>query len=159
MFPPRCMDSVNSDGCVKSQYQTEEPKKEAEPHTGATFQKSAHAQGDKKRCDKNDRCNRVSLCFRNGVKHQADSIPENNSLETLSRSCRAGPSPAEPKTATVAVSLQSLRRCEEQPCPTRKETKTAHRSNRPQPTEICECKQIQAPAKQHYPGKQEPARA
>jgi hypothetical protein len=48
---------------------------------------------------------------------------------------------------------------ESQPRPPRKETKTTYGSNRPEPTEICQRKQIQAPAKQQNPDKQQQARA
>src|SRR5437588_9228861 len=64
-----------------------------------------------------------------------------------------------PGRQTPAALLHLFRRCEEQPCPPRKQTKTADGSNRPQPTEICKCEEIQTSAKQHYPGKQQQARA
>src|SRR6266576_114524 len=49
------------------------------------------------------------------------------------------------------------RRGESQPRPPRKETKTTYGSNRPEPTEVCQRKHIQAPAKQQNPCKQQPA--
>ena len=52
-----------------------------------------------------------------------------------------------------------FRRGESQPRPPRKETKTTYGSNRPEPTEICQRKHIQAPAKQQNPNKQQQARA
>jgi len=52
-----------------------------------------------------------------------------------------------------------FRRGESQPRPPRKETKTTYWSNRPEPTKICQRKQIQAPAKQQNPDKQQQARA
>ena len=52
-----------------------------------------------------------------------------------------------------------FRRGESQPRPPRKETKTTYGSNRPEPTEICQRKHIQAPAKQQNPDKQQQARA
>ena len=48
-------------------------------------------------------------------------------------------------------------RCENQPRPPRKETKTTYGSNRPEPTEVCQRKHIQAPAKQQNPNKQQQA--
>ena len=51
------------------------------------------------------------------------------------------------------------RRGESQPRPPRKETKTTYGSNRPEPTQICQRKHIQAPAKQQNPCKQQQARA
>src|SRR5439155_14693720 len=50
-------------------------------------------------------------------------------------------------------------RGESQPRPSRKETKTTYGSNRPEPTEVCQRKHIQAPAKQQNPNKQQQARA
>jgi|SRR6476660_6083939 len=55
------------------------------------------------------------------------------------------------------VTTRLFRRCESQPRPPHKETKTTYGSNRPEPTEICQRKQIQAPAKQQNPDKQQPA--
>ena len=52
-----------------------------------------------------------------------------------------------------------FRRGDSQPRPPRKETKTTYGSNRPEPTEICQRKQIQAAAKQQNPDKQQQARA
>src|SRR5512133_1326051 len=37
MVSPRRMNAVHHDGCVKREYQTEEPKQQAESYTGATF--------------------------------------------------------------------------------------------------------------------------
>ena len=50
-----------------------------------------------------------------------------------------------------------FRRGESQPRPPRKETKATYGSNRPEPTEICQRKHIQAPAKQQNPCKEQPA--
>src|SRR5437899_12374955 len=82
-MPPGRMDPVHGDRGVKGEYQTEEAKQEAEPHTGAPFQEPANPQGDKKRRDKNDHCDRVSLCFGKCVEHQARSISESSSLKSF----------------------------------------------------------------------------
>ena len=57
------------------------------------------------------------------------------------------------------LATRLFRRGESQPRPRRKETKTTYGSNRPEPTEICQRKHIQAPAKQQNPCKQQQARA
>src|ERR1044071_2066619 len=77
------MDSVHGDCCVKSECQTEEPKQQAEPHTGALFQETANADGDKERPDKHDHGDRVSFCFGKCFEHQGRSISESSSLKSF----------------------------------------------------------------------------
>jgi len=76
------MDSVHDDGGIEGEYQTGEPKQQAESHTGAVLQEPSNAQSDKKRRDKHDCGDRVALCFGNGVEHQAGSISKSRSLES-----------------------------------------------------------------------------
>src|SRR5438093_12703209 len=111
MISPRCMDSVDGNGRVERQCQTEKPKEQAKPHTSAPFQKPADRERAKKSPDKHDHGDRVPLCFRQRTKHQTLSISEGRSLkqvlwrQTLSArrfACRF-------KTATDAVALQFYR--------------------------------------------------
>src|SRR5437667_12831804 len=74
MIAPGRMDSVNGDGRVECQCQTEEPKEQAEPHTCAPFQKPADRERDKKRPDERDDRDRVTLSFGQQAKHQLRSI-------------------------------------------------------------------------------------
>ena len=83
MISPGRVDTVDGDGCVKGQYQTEKAKQQTEPYTGTAFQEPADPQGDKERRDKHDHCDRVSLCFGNRAKHQAASIAESKSQKQV----------------------------------------------------------------------------
>jgi len=74
MVPPRRMNSVNRNGSIKGEYQREEPKQQAQSHTGSVLQEPANAQGNKKCGEENDRRDRVSLCFGNCAKHQPKYI-------------------------------------------------------------------------------------
>src|SRR5213596_4407673 len=93
MITPRCMDSVDGNGRVERQCQTEKPKEQAMPHTSAPFQKPADRERAKKSPDKHDHGDRVPLCFRQRTKHQTLSISEGRSLkQVLSRLQRGVPS-------------------------------------------------------------------
>src|SRR5205814_8348479 len=54
MKPPWSMYSINRNGGIKSERQTEKPKQQSKLNTGATLQESADTKGDKKRHDKHD---------------------------------------------------------------------------------------------------------
>src|SRR5580704_13547918 len=82
MFPPRCMDSVDGDSCVKGQYQTEEPKKETEFHSGAALEKPPGDKSDEKRRDEHQCGDHISLGFGKGVEHQLRIISESVWLAT-----------------------------------------------------------------------------
>src|SRR6476646_9829977 len=58
--------------------------------------------------------------------------------------------------ATEAVTLQSLRRCEDQPRPAGKETKPPDWSDRTKPAQIGESNQIKAPAEKKNPREKQP---
>src|SRR6266516_6631757 len=83
MISPGRMDSVDGDGCVERQCQTEKPKEQAKPHACAPFQKPADRERAKKSPDKHDHVDRVPLCFRQRTKHQTLSISEGRSLKQV----------------------------------------------------------------------------
>src|SRR5438046_6179789 len=83
MISPRCIDSVDGNGRVERQCQTEKPKEQAKPHTSAPFQKPADRERAKKSPDKHDHRDRVPLCFRQRAKHQILSISEERSLKQV----------------------------------------------------------------------------
>ncbi len=57
------MDSVNGDGGIERQRQTEKPKQQAKPDARAAFQKATHGERDKKGPDEHDRRDRIPLYF------------------------------------------------------------------------------------------------
>src|SRR5204863_642820 len=153
---PWCMNSVSGNRGVESEDQTEKPKEQPEVNTGATLQESPNSKGDKKRPDKYHCGDRIPLRFGSRVEHQGDNIPEpdrRNSFSALDlkdgATMRQG----------LGLARRLSRRGESQPRPPRKETKTTYGSNQPEPTEVCQRKHIQAPAKQQNPNKQQQARA
>jgi hypothetical protein len=83
MISPGRMNSINGDGRVECQCQTEKPKEQAEPHTCAPFQKPADRERDKKRPDEHDDRDRVTLSFGQQAKHQTLSISEERSFKQV----------------------------------------------------------------------------
>src|SRR6266487_2264145 len=83
MISPGRMNSINGDGRVECQCQTEKPKEQAEPHTCAPFQKPADRERDKKRPDEHDDRDRVPLSFWQQAKHQLASVPKTTALQQV----------------------------------------------------------------------------